>query len=82
MANAKEKNKLNIKGKFYCTDSNDEEGEGCIACGLCYAMVPDFFKEDKDGYAYVYVQPESDDDIIVCDDILQSCPVGSIGNDS
>lgn len=36
MSNKKEKN---VKGKWYCTDPDDSEGEGCISCGLCYDEV-------------------------------------------
>ena len=82
MANKKVKNKLNVKGKWYCTDPEDEIGEGCIACGLCYGMAPEFFMEDKDGNAYIHIQPQTEGDIMLCEEQLQGCPVDSIGNDA
>ena len=45
MANKEEKHKDNIPGPWFCTDPDDSEGEGCIACGLCYGSAPEFFAE-------------------------------------
>ena len=81
MANKDKKHTSNITGQFYCTDPEDENGEGCIACGLCYGSAPDFFAEDEDGNAYVHKQPESEDDIAICQEQLEDCPVDSIGED-
>ena len=81
MSNKKEKNKKNIKGKWYCTDPNDSEGEGCIACALCYNCAPEFFASDDDGNAYIHTQPKDDDEIELCQEQLESCPVDSIGDD-
>ena len=75
------KHPKNIIGKFYCTDPNDDNGEGCIACNLCYTGAPDFFTEDEDGNAYVYKQPTSLEDIEHCREQLEVCPVASIGDD-
>lgn len=81
MANKKLKNRLNIKGKWYCTDPEDEIGEGCIACGLCYGNAPEFFMEDEDGNAYVFEQPQTKSEIELCEEQLGNCPVDSIGED-
>ena len=81
MANKELKHPKNIPGKFYCTDPEDENGEGCIACNVCYTGAPEFFEEDEDGNAFVKKQPESPEDIGLCQEQMDSCPVGSIGND-
>jgi ferredoxin len=82
MANKNLKHKLNIDGAWYCTDPEDESGEGCIACNVCYTGAPDFFKEDEDGNAYVCKQPSSAEEIELCQEQLDACPVGSIGSDA
>jgi len=82
MANSDGRHDKNIKGLWYCTDTDDELGDGCIACSLCYSEAPDFFREDDDGYAYVIKQPETEEEIQSCQEQLDGCPVDSIGNNS
>lgn len=82
MANAQLKHSKNIAGSWYATDPDDENGEGCIACNVCYTGASDFFAEDDDGNAYVYKQPETDEDKELCEEQLEACPVASIGNDA
>lgn len=79
MANPKMKHKLNVPGAWFCTDPDDDNGEGCIACNVCYTGAPDFFKEDEDGNAYVGKQPTTPDEIALCQEQLEACPVNSIG---
>ena len=81
MANKAEKHKENILGSWYCTDPDDSEGEGCIACGLCYGSAPEFFEEDEDGNAFIFKQPEGEDEVALCQEQLEDCPVSSIGFD-
>ncbi len=81
MANKDMKHGSNIAGAWYCTDPDDDNGEGCIACNVCYTGAPDFFAEDDDGNAYVKKQPETDDEKELCMEQLEACPVNSIGND-
>lgn len=81
MANVEAKHALNIAGAWYCTDPDDDGGEGCIACNVCYSGAPEFFAEDDDGNAYIHKQPDSEEDVELCQEQLDSCPVGSIGND-
>lgn len=81
MSNKNMKNPLNVAGKFYCTDSNDTTGQGCISCGVCYSMAPKHFKSDDMGCAYVANQPQTAEEIAACEDAMNSCPVQSIGND-
>jgi ferredoxin len=80
MANVNNIHKDNVKGKFYCTDPDDDDGEGCIACSVCYMGAPDFFAEDDMGNAYVKKQPETAEDIELCKEQLDACPVCSIGD--
>ena len=72
---------MNVTGKFYCTDPDDEDGEGCIACNVCYSGAPEFFAEDDFGNAYVKKQPTTDAEIELCVEQLDACPVNSIGED-
>ncbi|MCB9095873.1 MAG: ferredoxin [Halobacteriovoraceae bacterium] len=81
MANPEQKHPKNIPGKFYCTDPDDDGGEGCIACNVCYTGAPEFFGEDDDGNAFVHKQPETEEEVALCMEQLEACPVASIGND-
>ena len=77
MADIGDKWPLNATGKFYV-------GEQCIDCDLCRETAPDFFKRDDDGgYSYVYNQPDSsnEDDIALCMEAIEGCPVEAIGDD-
>ena len=79
MANNNLRHKLNIEGDWFCTDPEDENGEGCIACNVCFSNAPNFFKEDEDGNAYVYNQPKTEAELKLCQEQLDGCPVLSIG---
>ena len=81
MANASMKNKKNINNTWYYTNPNDDNGKKCIACNICYTSTPNFFAKNEDGNAYVCKQPESDEDKELCQDNLDTCPIGSIGNE-
>lgn len=81
MANPKMKHKQNIPGSWYCTDADDDGGEGCIACNVCYTGAPDFFAEDENGNAYVKKQPTTPAEVELCQEQLDACPVNSIGKD-
>ena len=75
MANKTDKWPKNLSGKFYV----DEQ---CIDCDLCRETAPDFFKRDDDGgYSYVYKQPSTADEIDLCKEALEGCPVNAIGDD-
>lgn len=81
MSNPNRKHNLNVPGKWYCTDPDDEDGEGCIACNVCYSGAPDFFAEDDYGNAYIKKQPETPEEIELCREQMDLCPVNSIGED-
>ncbi|MEX1100252.1 MAG: ferredoxin, partial [Bacteriovoracaceae bacterium] len=42
---------------------------------------PEFFAEDEDGNAYVKKQPETEEEIELCAEQMEACPVASIGDD-
>ncbi len=79
MANPAKKHKLNVPGPWFCTDPDDDNGEGCIACNVCYTGAPDFFAEDEDGNAYIKKQPKGPEELALCQEQLEACPVSSIG---
>ncbi len=75
MPDKEEKWPLNVSGKFYV----DEQ---CIDCDLCRETAPEFFTRDDDGgYSYVHTQPSEADDVELCVEALEGCPVEAIGED-
>ena len=82
MSNAEQKNKKNVAGAWYCTDPEDDGGEGCIACSVCYSGAPEIFAEDEEGHAYVKKQPSTDEETALAEEQKDACPVSSIGNDA
>ena len=75
MANKVEKWPTNIAGKFYV----DQQ---CIDCDLCRETEPAFFtRNDEGGHSFVFKQPTSQEDIALCMEALEGCPVEAIGND-
>ena len=81
MANATAKHAQNISGAWYCTDPDDDDGEGCIACNVCYSGAEEFFGEDEDGNAFIKKQPTTPEEVALCQEQMDACPVASIGND-
>jgi ferredoxin len=81
MANPEMKHKDNVEGPWYCTDPDDDSGEGCIACNVCYTGAPDIFGEDDDGNAFIKKQPEGDEEVEMATEQMDACPVSSIGNE-
>lgn len=76
MADKNEKVADNVQGKWY-VDSQ------CIDCDLCRTTAPDNFKQNPDeGYSYVYKQPENEDELKLCQEALEECPVEAIGSDN
>ena len=65
----------NVEGPYY-VDSN------CIACQTCVDTAPENFKMSDDGSnAFVYKQPENDEEKAACQEASENCPVDAIGND-
>tara|TARA_A100000171_G_C2060234_1_gene109588 strand:+ start:403 stop:636 length:234 start_codon:yes stop_codon:yes gene_type:complete len=75
MADIEDKWEENVKGKFYV----DEQ---CIDCDLCREVAPDNFTRYEDGgYSYVYKQPENEEELELCIEAMEGCPVEAIGDD-
>lgn len=65
----------NVPGKFYVDDQ-------CIDCDLCRETAPDNFMRNEDGgYSYVFTQPATADEEVLCKEAMEGCPVEAIGND-
>ena len=74
MAELEDKWPNNVKGKFFV----DEQ---CIDCDLCRETSPTCFKRDDDGgYSYVYKQPENEEELEMCIEAMEGCPVEAIGD--
>ncbi len=70
-------NKLsdNIQGAFYVDET-------CIDCDVCRDTAPsNFTRNDENGYSYVYKQPDSPDQVVLCTEAMDACPVEAIGID-
>jgi ferredoxin len=75
MADKDDKYTENVAGSFYVD-------ENCIACGICTSEASNNFKMSDDGsHAYVFKQPENEDEEDLCNNAMDSCPVDAIGND-
>lgn len=75
MADKDDKWENNVAGKFYV----DQQ---CIDCDLCRETAPDFFtRHDDGGYSFVHKQPTTEEDISLCMEALEGCPVEAIGDD-
>ena len=65
----------NAPGKFY-VDSQ------CIDCDVCRDTAQDnFTRNDDNGYSFVYKQPQTQEELNLCIEAMDSCPVEAIGND-
>ena len=75
MADKTDKWANNIPGRFYV----DRQ---CIDCDLCRETAPAFFTRfDEGGHSFVYAQPQTQEDIDLCREALEGCPVDAIGED-
>ncbi|HQU82128.1 MAG TPA: ferredoxin [Pyrinomonadaceae bacterium] len=75
MAEITDKLPENTRGKYY-VDSQ------CIDCDVCRDTSPNnFTRDDNNGYSYVYKQPETAEEVELCEEALTACPVEAIGDD-
>lgn len=75
MAEITDKLPENTRGKYY-VDSQ------CIDCDVCRDTSPNnFTRDDNNGYSFVYKQPETAEEIELCEEALTACPVEAIGDD-
>ncbi|MGQ0542095.1 MAG: ferredoxin [Blastocatellia bacterium] len=74
MADLTERLSENAPGKFYV----DRQ---CIDCDVCRDTAPEnFTRNDENGYSFVYKQPETKDEIDLCEEAFTACPVEAIGD--
>lgn len=75
MAVRTEKHTDNVRGSFY-VDAQ------CIDCDVCRDTAPDHFtRNDDEGYSYVFQQPATPEEVKLCYEALECCPVEAIGDD-
>ena len=74
MAEIADKLPENTRGKFYVDNQ-------CIDCDVCRDTSPkNFTRDDENGYSYVYKQPQTQEEIVLCEEALTACPVEAIGD--
>ena len=75
MAELKDKLPDNVLGRFYVDTQ-------CIDCDVCRDTAPsNFARNDENGYSFVYKQPETTEELELCKEAFDACPVEAIGND-
>ncbi|RKZ11558.1 ferredoxin [bacterium] len=75
MADREDKLPDNASGALYV------DGQ-CIDCDLCRQTAPENFdRSDREGYSYVCRQPETEEELALCKEALDECPVEAIGLD-
>ena len=75
MADREDKNPENVDGLFFVDCM-------CIDCDLCRETAPDFYTRNEDeAYSFVHTQPKTQEDIDLCMEALEGCPVEAIGDD-
>jgi ferredoxin len=75
MADQANKYADNVPGGFYVDDA-------CIDCDLCRETAPaNFRRNDDGGHSYVFKQPVAQDELALCRQAMEDCPVEAIGSD-
>jgi ferredoxin len=65
----------NVPGKYYVDDH-------CLDCDLCRETAPNVFRRNGEGgYSYVYSQPTTPEDVALCEEVVEGCPMGAVGKD-
>lgn len=73
MAEIRDKLPDNVSGKFFV----DRQ---CIDCDVCRDTAPaNFTRNEENGYSYVYKQPQTREELALCEEALEACPVEAIG---
>jgi ferredoxin len=74
MANHHDRYPDNVPGLYYVDDQ-------CTDCDLCRERMPDIFvRNDRGGHSSVRRQPVNEDEIALCEEAREDCPVEAIGN--
>mgnify|MGYP000220292466 CR=1 FL=1 len=75
MAEYEDRYPNNTPGAFYVDDQY-------IDCDMCRLNAPDFFTRDDEGaHSFVHRQPLSEDEVKLCLEAVDGCPVEAIGSD-
>jgi ferredoxin len=75
MASFRDRVPQNVPGKFYVDSS-------CIYCELCVLTDPRTFRESNEmGWAFVFSQPKTNEELRIAMSGLECCPTHSIGFD-
>jgi len=75
VAEIRDKLRENVRGKFYVDCQ-------CIDCDVCRDTSPkNFTRNDENGYSFVYKQPETPEELELCKEARDACPVEAIGDD-
>jgi ferredoxin len=74
MASLGDRIEENVPGKFYVDDQ-------CIDCDMCRNLAPDLFGMAPEGGSFVKKQPIAPNEIALCHEAMESCPVEAIGDD-
>lgn len=75
MADKNDKWPENARGQFYV----DKQ---CIDCDLCRETAPTCFtRHGENGYSFVMKQPEGEEELRLCQEARDGCPVDAIGRD-
>ncbi len=70
------KNPLNVSGKYYVCQ------ETCLDHELCVEEAPSNFRMDESSWcAYVFKQPETEEEELACKRAMEACPVEAVYND-
>jgi len=73
MASEENKYPENTPGNFF-VDSQ------CIDCDACRQTAPHHFsRNDNEGHSFVSKQPKTEDEIKLCEEAQEGCPVDAIG---
>ena len=52
--------------------------DACIGCGACAALCEDIFEIDNEGLSKVKKEKESNEEVELTRDAVDSCPTGAI----
>lgn len=76
MAFVRDKLPDNLPGKFYV----DRQ---CIDCDVCRDISPaNFTRNDENGYSFIHKQPSTTEELELCNEAMNACPVEAIGDDA
>ena len=76
MADPNDKVPGQAAGRFYVDTQ-------CIDCDLCRETAPaNFMRNEDECFSFVFKQPTTAEEEMLCKDAMDNCPVEAIGNDA